>query len=57
MTVVFTEQELMWINKDFNHWTVKNDCPVKIRDSIQVKLNTLYSFPDRVNRKEDANGK
>ena len=41
MTVFFTDEELEWINPIKFDWTIKKDCPKKIKVSIEKKLKLL----------------
>jgi hypothetical protein len=43
MTIIFTEHELEWINKEPFNWTVKQGCPESIRKALEKKLKLLYS--------------
>ena len=48
MTLNFTETELKWINRKMFNWSLKENCPKKLRKQIQAKLDILnkksYSY-------------
>lgn len=41
MTVIFTEEERMWIEIDKFDWKIKDGCPTKLKKSIERKLMLL----------------
>lgn len=41
MHIIFTEQELKWINTQKFGWQIKKDCPPDIRKSIEKKKEKL----------------
>ena len=41
MHVIFTEDELEWIDKKIFNWTVKKGCPSSIKKSLEKKLKLL----------------
>lgn len=41
MTIVFTEEELKWIDKKPFDWKMNKACPKKLRKGITEKLNIL----------------
>lgn len=44
MTIIFTEEELFFIEKEFGNWTIKKECPEKLKKSISSKLQTVMGF-------------
>lgn len=56
MHVMFTEEELQWINKKRFSWTVMSGCPQKLRTSIDRKLRsfTIPQVPHEVQEKEES---
>lgn len=43
MTIIFTEAEKEWIDREPFDWKVKEGCPEEIRESIEEKLKLLYN--------------
>lgn len=43
MTIIFTEQELEWIEKEPLNWHPKDGCPKNIKDSLEKKIKLLNS--------------
>ena len=43
MTMMFSEDELEWIDKKPFHWTIKDGCPEELKKSIEKKLKLLKS--------------
>lgn len=43
MTIKFTEEELEYIDTEPFNWTVKEDAPKELKESIERKLNLLNS--------------
>ena len=41
MTIMFTEQELKWIDKELFNWKLKEGCPESIREDLEQKLKML----------------
>lgn len=41
MTIIFTDEELEYIDKEPFNWHPKKDCPKKIEGSIKRKLKLL----------------
>ena len=41
MTIIFTEEELKWIDKVPFKWAIKPNCPDAIRQVLARKLNLL----------------
>lgn len=41
MHIIFTEQELKWIDTKIWGWKIKKDCPSDIRKRIEKKLKRL----------------
>lgn len=41
MTIIFTEQELEWIDKKLFDWKLKDGCPDSIRSDLERKLKML----------------
>lgn len=41
MHIIFSEEELRWINKRTMGWPLKQDCPEKIKKSIEKKKEKL----------------
>lgn len=47
MTIIFSEDEMEWINKKPFAWKIKKGCPQSLKTKLQKKLDLLY--------KEDEN--
>lgn len=41
MHMLFTSEELKWIDTKTFGWPIKKECPEKIRKSIEQKLNVI----------------
>lgn len=41
MHVLFSQEELAWIDKKLFDWTVKRGCPEKLKKGIEQKLKLL----------------
>lgn len=39
--VLFTEEEMEWLDKKKFNWTIKKGCPKKIEHSLKKKLKVL----------------
>ena len=43
MYILFTDEEMKWLNKtDFN-WTIKEGCPKDIRNALERKMTILMN--------------
>ena len=51
MTIIFTDEELEWIDKKPFDWKIKEGCPKEIKDSIQRKLDLLNKQSETVSQK------
>lgn len=45
--IVFTSEEREYIIKDFGNWHISDDCPANLKESIQKKLDLLYSSKEK----------
>lgn len=41
MIVVFSEEEMEWIDKMPFAWKIRNGCPAKLREALQKKLDLI----------------
>ena len=55
MHIIFTAEELQWINKKPFNWTIKKGCPDSIKKGLQKKLDALK--PENYKGTEAKNGK
>lgn len=50
MTIVFSDEELKWIDKKPFNWSLKNECPEDLKTKIKRKLDILnektYSYEE-----------
>lgn len=44
MTILFTEEEKKWINKELFNWTIKEGCPSDVRETLELKLKELKNY-------------
>ena len=46
MTILFTEGEMKYINKNNFNWKVDEECPQNIKKTILLKLNLLKKMDE-----------
>ena len=54
MTVDFTENEKEWIIIKPFKWSIKKDCPKKLKEKISEKLDLLYDRPYGIGEKNNG---
>lgn len=43
MTIIFTDEELKWIEKEPFKWHLKSNCPKNISGELQNKIDQFYN--------------